>query len=420
MWGRSRFFVLAVILAGMVHLFCFAYVSRNPRAMFTLDSAEYIRAAHNLARSGVLYSGDFSEPLNPELYSRRPPVYPLFITAAWEGWEDVRGVVALQIGLTLISGWLLWVVLGWLNLGTGMRLATTGVFFFYPAQIIYTHVLMPEVLLQFFVLLAIVALVRFLKSGAAGWLWVLNAALSLAVMTKPILLFFWAPNLLFLIWVAARRRRAVLILAGLLPLLVQSAWSYRNQRLTGTFHFSSMSAQLHRYLVNKYVDESRSSSDEPDRRESTEGGLPSLFRIAIEHPVDMAQRHLAGMASFFLDPGRFDFQQFFDSPYSRPGFSHTLDDWIEGRRAIRGTGRLLYVLIGLGLFNLGVAAAFLLFPFQPVQLEFKVFLCLIVLYMATATAAYGRSRYRLPVMPELLLAAAVILDQRRRPAFRAP
>jgi len=139
-----------------------------------------------------------------------------------------------------------------------------------------------------------------------------------------------------------------------------------------------------------------------------------FYRVVIEHPLDLARRQLRGMVTFFLDPGRFDFYQFFSNPYPSRGFSRSMYEWETFWQTARGTGPWLKYLIAIGLFNLLLATAFILFLFQPLQMELRVFVFLVVIYMAMMTASFGRSRYRLPVMPELFLAAAVVLDRRRK------
>ena len=71
---------------------------------------------------------------------------------------------------------------------------------------------------------------------------------------------------------------------------------------------------------------------------------------------------------------------------------------------------IVALLTLIGTVNLVILGAFLYFVFRPhVQPELKVFLILIVFYVAFVTGGIGRSRYRLPVMPFLLLTAPTIL-----------
>ena len=112
-----------LILPGFADLICFDYASRNPRVRLTLDSWECLRAAHNLSNRGVLYAGDLSKPPIPALYSRRPPLYPSLSALALFCWYDVRAVVLVLMGLSLASGYLLWRLLGFLDISGGAVLS---------------------------------------------------------------------------------------------------------------------------------------------------------------------------------------------------------------------------------------------------------------------------------------------------------
>ena len=67
---------LAVVL--LVHLLFLLSASTNPPTPLS-DSAEYLNASHNLFSKGILYGGDLDLPMQEELYTRRPPLYPIFL-----------------------------------------------------------------------------------------------------------------------------------------------------------------------------------------------------------------------------------------------------------------------------------------------------------------------------------------------------
>ena len=418
----ARFFLLLLILSGISHFVLIDYSTRHPRVRYTLDSREYLWAAHNLRQESVLYAGFPSKKRNPALYTRRPPAYPSLIALALFFWDDVRAVILVQASLGLFSGYLLWRLVGFAGVSGPFRLAAVAAFLFYPAQMIYTQAIMAATLLQMLVLLSVFYLAIFVKSGKSRYLWLMNASLSLALLTKPILVFFWLPNLVFHIWLGMKHRRVAVLLAALLPLLVQSAWSYRNYRQTGSFQFSSMTTQVQGYLMKKLAKRSEQMGSSTSLRRqggkepSAESQRPRLpfYRVVLENPLYFARRQLKGTVTFFLDPGRYDLHHFFVNRYPSGGFARSMKSWESALRAARRARPWMAYLIVIGLFNLLIAAAFVLFPFQPLRGELKVFVFLVVIYMAVMTSAYGRSRYRLPVMPQLLLGAAVVLDRRRK------
>jgi hypothetical protein len=117
--------------------------------------------------------------------------------------------------------------------------------------------------------------------------------------------------------------------------------------------------------------------------------------------------HLQGTAAFVLDPGRFDLALFFDLPV---GSSGGMD------AASRGAGPLARFLTGqpwplalllaaLTLWNAAVAVAFLAWVWRgPAAPEVRVWAFVLAGYLAAVTGPVGSARYRLAVVPLVLLA----------------
>ena len=66
----------AIIL--LVHLGYFLFAAIRPPEPLP-DTADYLHASNHLYSQGVLYCGDLSEPIREELFTRRPPLYPLML-----------------------------------------------------------------------------------------------------------------------------------------------------------------------------------------------------------------------------------------------------------------------------------------------------------------------------------------------------
>ena len=69
-------FLLAALL--LVHLLFFLSSQIQTPAPLS-DTEDYFNASRNLYSQGVLYCGDLSEPIVVEQFTRRPPLYPLFV-----------------------------------------------------------------------------------------------------------------------------------------------------------------------------------------------------------------------------------------------------------------------------------------------------------------------------------------------------
>jgi len=126
--------------------------------------------------------------------------------------------------------------------------------------------------------------------------------------------------------------------------------------------------------------------------------------------------HMQGMAAFALDPGRYDIALFFELPVGSTGAMDA---------ASRGAGPLAsffasqplplaLVLALLTLWNAAVAVAFLGWCWRgPASPEVRLWCFVVVAYIAFVTGPVGAARYRLAIMPILLLALPWAWDSLR-------
>ena len=299
-----------------------------------------------------------------------------------------------------------------------------SLYLLYPTQLIYTQVVMSEIMLQTLLLLSLFFLTLFLTRRRNRYLLFMNLCLSLAMLTKGVLVFFWIPNLAFHLWLLVRTHRKEVVLLALIPVLTVFCWSYRNYLRIGFFQFSSISTKTYSFLMRQFGEVendafargTRELPQQPDDYATRERGVErSLMKVLAKNWQRYAVYHLRGMLFFFLDPGRFDIYQVLGWSQGR-GFAKSIDHAGGGifRAVVTEAGKLptlvLILLTLVGTANLLILGAFIYFVFKPhVHSEFKLFLILMVLYVAFVTAGIGRSRYRLPVMPYLLLTAPAVL-----------
>lgn len=403
---HKRLALALVSAVLLVYAAAFIHGQFKPGTRWTLDSYEYASAATNLYESGTFYSGKLAGRRDSALYSRRTPLYPLIIWLPLKLMPDGALVVLLQVGLSLATAWLLGAVLLYLGVKGRLRWICMAVFLLYPAQVIYTQTVMAEVLLQFLFLLALFGLVRYLEFGDGRYAFLMNVALALAPLAKPIAMFFWIPNLIFWGWLSFRGRRRSLAVLALLPLLSVSLWSYRNQLRTGHYHFSSIVSRYVRYMTPR---DERSYDRTRSFAEVDEGDWRSFWRARLERWPTTLRLYARGSVVFFVDPGRFDVYQFFGIEQDVSGLqiihASTSDRWallMQIRRPV-----LLYMVLIAGL-NVLIAVGFGVSLFLPrIPWAAKVFLVLIVAYTTAAVGLAGFSRYRLAIEPYLLLGTFV-------------
>lgn len=380
------------------------------------DTGEYLTAGRNLLEQGVFYAGDLSTtPPDPSLYTRRPPLYPLFVAFTERLPGRLDATALLQMVLAWSTAWLAYrTVLPILPAPARRHAVFVPIaLLLYPTQVIYTQVLMAEILLQFLLAAAAYGMSRFLVTQETKFLWGANLALALAPLAKPVMLFFWLPNLLFHAWIFRRYRVRAAWAAGLLPLVAVTAWSLRNLACTGAFHFSSLVANQAKLLV-----------DGPQPLEARGKDLGSEYRRTVaqlvrriwQDPLSFTARYGRGTAAFFLDPGMFDLYEFLDRPQPfRLGRTLVQERAYNRVFTELGRGPLLY-LVGLFLWNGVVTAGFLGFLVRLGRAgASRWFLGLLVLYVAFTVGPVGRSRYRLAVEPLLFVAATAAFAEYRRP-----
>jgi hypothetical protein len=404
---------IVIVVPIFVHLAAFCYGVSRPEVRWMADTAEYLSAGRNLLHNGVLYAGDLSsQPLDPALYSRRPPLYPVFLAVAEQLPGGLHAAAFLQLVLTFTVAFLAYRLTRRLLPERFERwaVAVPALVLLYPTQVIYSQILMSEILLQFCLTVAAFELTRYLREGKVAALWSANGALALAPLVKPVMVFFWVPNLAFLWWIHRRSGLRRWCVPALLPLLLVVAWSCRNLYWTGSFHFSSMAANQAKVLVQGPEPLDSRGKDLGDDYKRL---LSQFLQQITAQPARFVRAQMRGMGSFFLDPGMFDLYEFLNR--ERP-FSLGQIIFSEGQvRRIPADlpASVLTYLTGLTLLNLFVVVGFLLFCFlQPVRLPAaKWFLVLIVVYMAVVVGPIGRSRYRLPVEPFLFIGAACAMSQ---------
>lgn len=423
----KRDFTILLCLAFITHLGLWIYGQLSPEIRKTNDSGEYLLTAENLLTEGVIYSGKLEDQtLKPALFSKRPPVYPAFI-AFLSPISDDPGIVALaQVLLNFLCAYLLWEILGYLEVSRKLRVITVALYLFYPAQLIYTQLIMAEILFQGALLASFFFLVRFRETGQWQDSAYCHILLGLSALTKPIMVYFWLPNLLYQAWLAHRLRKPKMVFLALIPLFFVTLWSYRNYLHTGYFHFSSIKTSNMMYVNipgmvrrTEGADEARTAIRELRRRadsaqsfaEASRTVEHAFLRTVFRNPGTVIRSYARGSLFFFLDPGRFDLYEFLDLPHDIRGFQ-----FLKG--SVKDTFELLealppYVLpyfLLVGTINLLLLAGFIYCALSArYPLELRLFALILVGYTLLIVGPTGLSRFRLGIYPFLVLALPPLL-----------
>lgn len=386
------------------------------------DSEEYLFAADNLLHHGTLYSWNLNHAFNPDWLTKRPFLYPLFLLI----------FKLLSFGNSKVFYFLVYLVqnlISLFNIHLSLKIVEKiGVKFrpgyailfllFSTSQAIYSNFIMSEILMQLcFVTIAYLWIHKEFSSKLILWT---SLLLMAAMAIKPVMMaaIFIFP-LLYLIFYFKRFKIRDLIIC-LLPLLFFQINVQINSYRTGYAHYSSIS-NINLIHYNSYVtlmkakgaEYADSSIDRIKAEASLTGSYPSKQayireggkQIIQDHLGLYAALHLRGIAFALVEPGRFDFTQFFRLSHPNQLMRMTNDG--SGISKILKTflNPLGIVLLFILIFNL--IRLFKIFEFifkSRVSLRTKFIILIIPVYILTMTGPIGTSRFFMPLIPFALIA----------------
>ncbi len=416
-----RYVALVAVLYGSFWL-----LASVTEPFYLWDSADYVAQAEVLR-------GDAPPSDDPAAATRRPPGYPLFLAVLFAVSQSPWWIAFVQSVLGVLNWLLLFDLLarfglpkrwGWLVAGLALA----------PFQLVYPQMLMADLLFQSLVLGAVWAFVRYVLGGPSGWLVGYNVLLAVAVLVKPVLMYFWVPNLVLLAWVVFRReqrwaRRWPVVLAFILPAVVLGV-SLVNEARTGYFHYTSLKGtnlfthNAYRTMTRAYGQAEAEALMTPIEAEAAaieDFGQRETFkeqaatRLIFDHLGTYLALHTQGMVNFLLDPGRYDLYAFFDGepPSSGLTYAFTVDGYAGLWRALRaqpvGEVGLLLLLMAWNGFVLVASLFFLFDPRMPLPVRVAVFV--LAGYLVAVTGPVGSARYRMTIYPLMLLAVPFFITR---------
>ncbi|MEN8202191.1 MAG: hypothetical protein ABFS28_06295 [Bacteroidota bacterium] len=424
---KTSLTAFAVIL--LVHLLFFAIAQLNPPAHLS-DSDDYLNASENLYKKGVLYCGDLSEPIIKEQFTRRPPLYPLLLGTVTLTGSKIPALL-IQILISMTSIFVVFSIFlqnhSSQNPGKQAVIFATILLLATPAQFIYSNRIMAELLFQLILVGMAWSVYRHFESRESRYIWMFHLFLSLGVATKPVLYPFALLSIILSLALFLRTKKKAFILAICLPVVWIGLYSIGNYKRTGSAQYSSIqTANLVNYNLRYFLMGQEGSEyaaaevdllyevcgDESGYREKNKCLEKGVRNIVLDRPLQYGLYHLKGSLRYFIDPGRFDLVTYFnlEEPDS-PGILYSLNQ--EGIRGvfkfIRQEGwALIAVLVLIALFKLVKITGFILYLLrEKSRLPFRIFLAILVGYLALVTGPLGASRFLLPA--ELFLIGGAVL-----------
>jgi|WetSurMetagenome_2_1015567.scaffolds.fasta_scaffold08272_7 4-amino-4-deoxy-L-arabinose transferase-like glycosyltransferase len=424
---KSLIFLLLIVIIHISY-FIIAIIYKN---IYMADSYEYLQQAFNLKNYANLYCLDFNQPLDMHFFTKRPPLYGLFIMTLKIIINSNYFVLFVQNVLSLLNIIGIVKLLEDYNLTINYKKALLILLIFLPVQFIYSNMIMSEILLQTLLFWSFYYFYLYIKEEKLSYIFISNIFLSLAVLTKPVLLLFWIPNLILLLFLFWKKRKVAIIISGLIMPAVIFLFSLYNFYTTGCFHYSSTkqmsivgynSAFL---FVNVYgEEEGQKKSAEIRRHLDSIGNFNELiteedkigYETIMNHKYEYAKFQIKGMINFFLDPGRFDINNFLGIKeennsgllyaLTKNGYSGVFNFILKQPIYI-----IAYIIIMM-IANILMVVSMINFIFvKSIKIELKMFIFLIVFYLCLFSGPLGTMRYKVHIIPLLLFTIPFLLEK---------
>ncbi|MEM6805694.1 MAG: hypothetical protein AAF696_30125, partial [Bacteroidota bacterium] len=335
----------------------------------------------------------------------------------------------LQMGLSLLSFFLFLRLYKLIYKKNSLPLWMLAFLFLYPAQFIYSNLIMAEILFQFLLMLSLYTFMKGWENSDGKYFIVHALALAAALLCKPVMYLLIPIHFLSFLYLGSKRKSILIVISGLIPLLILGTYTYRNYQLTDYVHVSSVqNINLIQYPV-AYVLEREIGKDAADakiddihEKGRAEGSFAAeqtywareIKEILLRYPLTYVGLHAKGMFNFFLDPGRFDLYHVFEISNSEGLMA------IFGKKGYKGifsylSRQPIFLLICLGgifLLNMIKLLAFLYMMFQKKTAAYQKWaIVLLVGYLAGVTGVMGASRFAVPVYFMLLLCLPPLMDK---------
>ena len=431
----SRNVFLVIVLAAL-HLLFFLLAMKYNHIAFSVDSVDYLHQATNLKAHGSWYAGDWDMPHDDTMYSRRPPLYAIFLFLIQFISTNTFFALAIQNIISVFS-LILCCFLFWQF--TGIRpvkrwLALLPLLFF-PTQFIYANMVMADVLFQFFLILALIFFHHSIRDAKAFLGFCI--CIALAILTKPVLyLFSVAVPVIALLFYTKKIFHLREVLISLLPLAVVISMSAYNYHVTGYFHYSTVNekyfSEYGAYLAvgerGNAVAQAKIDSvvqvarQQPDLKSYSDMLMRESFKLVKENKARFVWAQLKGMVYFFTDHGRFDLMAFFVNPdyvqergwkyyYAQNGISGVVD-------YVKTFNPMMVLYLGLtALFNIFIFYCLIRFLFaRNIAIPDRIVFLILIAYIVIFTGVVGCSRYRMAIFPILWMSYIWFLSARGKHA----
>jgi 4-amino-4-deoxy-L-arabinose transferase-like glycosyltransferase len=411
-----------IVILAVIHAVYFV-LSVNFKGLYMADSYEYMKQAENLKSAHSFYCGDLSKPINNDLYTRRPPLYGFFIFISNILFNSDLFIIILQSLISIVTLTGLYILLREYENRKYSYLFLPLFLLLFPPQFITSNFIMAEILMQAFVFWSFYSFVKFLKTGKVHYIYLYNVFLTLGVLTKPVLLFFWIPNILFSVYLYYKHKKSSFLWASAIQPAVVLLICLMNMQTTGYFHYSSLKDNNLLYyngyfiLVNtrdietanrEIADMQKYLFGITDYKKMSEERERMGLELINNNKMVYAKLHMKGVLNYFFDPGRFDFLNFTGQLKEKNNegmmFTFAKDGYIGiFNQLLKQNPILLAYLLLVLIMNIVLFAGFAAFLFKrKINIDIKIYLALMVLFLGFMSGPLGTLRYKIHIIPLML------------------
>jgi 4-amino-4-deoxy-L-arabinose transferase-like glycosyltransferase len=414
--------VFPMLVVAVFHIIFFS-IALIYKGIYTGDSMEYLEGAENILKHSVSYNGSYVQELDPTLFSLRPPLYPLWILICKIIYDsDISVLIAQNLSSCFILALVYIRIRQNITAKRHQWLFVVGILLF-PVYLIIVNIIQADFLLGLLLYFSWVFFERYTNSRKSSHLLLYNICLCGAVLTKPVMMYYWIPNLMFSVYLAWQVKKAYPIWVSLLLVLTISAWSYRNYVRTGYYHYSSIKMQNllelnagaimsykfthdamkeHRRAIIKKADAKKTF------RERSDYLLQEAKKIIVKEPALYIKLHIRGMFNLMLAPGSVDIKNFLRKDITD---DISLMYEMEKRGVFNGfvhyinnTNILFFIAVLLiGFWNiLSFVLLMAAFGSNQIKLLVRVFLFILLFYIVFACGPGGYARFKTSVYPIML------------------
>ena len=425
--SAKQFWIIAIILhlLGLLQAW-------HTGSIYLVDSIDYLSQAENIKLHHSLYAAPWFEPIKPDYYSFRPPVYGFLIYCIKALVQTDYAILFIQLLLSLSTIWGVKKMAKELSLNEQTtRFTLLLILLLYPSQIIHCNFVMSDILFQsllfwsFYFTYKLWAEPNFNNSTFAVIFF------GLAMLTKPVAFLLGLSIALILLFVFLRKNRLKYILPFLLLPIIYHGYATYNKNTTGYYHYSSVTPIFVLKYMAKYTNgqiHGEAYADSIQEHIMLTANAAKSYQeryewmnlkgkeILLQEPTTFIWFNLKGWIAFMIDPGRFEWVHFLNfSEGKYLGLYHVINTKGLANGLIEFISHapltLLFVLLICLVSNVLIALAFLhTLVNKNCPAALRICLFLFAAYIIGSTGVLGLSRYRIAIAPLLWLSIQYFLS----------